>query len=114
VRERLREGNARDIGWPIPLPSIVMRGSHPERMSRVQGRSTTYDELGDLVAGTAKRRAQAMSLPDDRTTDLQAAAVAAALAGAVIVVVGYATGLGLSTSPDAPDDQPNSASEVHR
>ena len=53
-----------------------------------------------------------MSLSDDRTTDPRGAAVAAALAGAVIVVVGYATGLGLTTSPHAPVDQPSSATEV--
>ena len=40
-----------------------------------------------------------MALSADRTTDLRDAAVAAALAGAVIVVIGYATGLGLSTTP---------------
>jgi hypothetical protein len=57
-----------------------------------------------------------MSLSGSRTTDLRGAAVAAALAGAVIVVVGYATGLGLATppTPGAPTGERSRTSQTRQ
>jgi hypothetical protein len=46
----------------------------------------------------ASRRGNSVSFADARTIDRRDAAVAAALAGMVVVVLGYASGLGLRTS----------------